>query len=161
MIRIVLKLNEKLKKLAELGFGKEIENPSEYNWRFRVPDGEVVSFPDGRCGELSYTAGKDFGDFVVWSRDDVTAYELAVVVDDISMEVTEVVRGEDLLLSTARQILLYRALGAVTPDFYHCPLVCDEDGVRLAKRHDSLSLREIRASGGDFQSVLQRFGDER
>ena len=75
------------------------------------------------------------------------AYELAVVVDDAAMQITEVVRGEDLLLSTARQILLYRALKLTQPLFYHCPLVCDEDGKRLAKRHDSLSLRLMLEDG--------------
>jgi glutamyl-tRNA synthetase len=69
------------------------------------------------------------------------------VVDDAAMQITEVVRGEDLLKSTARQLLLYRALGCTPPDFFHCPLVTDEAGVRLAKRHDSLSLRALRAEG--------------
>jgi glutamyl-tRNA synthetase len=63
------------------------------------------------------------------------------------MRITEVVRGEDLLKSTARQILLYRALGLDAPAFYHCPLLTDAAGVRLAKRHDALSLRALRSSG--------------
>lgn len=117
------------------------------NWRLRVPDGEPVSFVDGRAGEQSFVAGKDFGDFVVWRHDDAPAYQLAVVVDDAAMGVTEVVRGADLLLSTARQILLYRALGLNAPGYYHCPLVTDELGARLAKRHDALSLRALRAKG--------------
>ena len=91
-----------------------------------------------------FIAGRDFGDFIVWRRDEVPAYQLAVVVDDAAMGITEVVRGADLLKSTARQILLYRALGLAIPDFYHCDLVRDEDGVRLAKRHDSLSIRKLR-----------------
>jgi len=117
------------------------------NWRFRVPDGETVSFIDGRCGQQHFAAGKDFGDFLVWRHDDVPAYQLAVVVDDAAMRITEVVRGEDLLRSTARQLLVYRALGLTPPKFYHCPLVTDESGVRLAKRHDALSLRSLRARG--------------
>lgn len=117
------------------------------NWRFRVPDGEIVSFTDGRCGPRRFEAGKDFGDFVVWRHDDVPAYQLAVVVDDAAMRMTEVVRGADLLMSTARQILLYRALGWEPPAFYHCPLMTDEAGVRLAKRHDALSLRTLRLQG--------------
>jgi glutamyl-tRNA synthetase len=68
-------------------------------------------------------------------------------VDDAAMRITEVVRGADLLLSTARQLLLYRALGLHLPDFYHCPLMTDEAGVRLAKRHDALSLRALRDGG--------------
>ncbi len=118
-----------------------------FNWRFRVPDGETVSFVDENFGPQSFVAGKDFGDFVVWRHDGVPAYQLAVVVDDAAMGVTEVVRGEDLLKSTARQLLLYRALRAAPPRFYHCPLVTDEGGVRLAKRHDALSLRALRAAG--------------
>lgn len=116
-------------------------------WRFRVPDGENVAFVDGRLGERSFVVGRDFGDFVVWRRDNVPAYELAVVVDDAAMAITEVVRGEDLLLSTARQILLYRALGMRLPEFYHCPLVRDDRGRRLAKRTAGLSLRELRDRG--------------
>jgi glutamyl-tRNA synthetase len=115
--------------------------------RFRVPDGEAVEFVDGRAGPQRFVAGKDFGDFVIWRRDDAPAYELAVVVDDAQMEITEVVRGEDLLWSTARQILLYRALGWEPPGFFHAPLVCDARGQRLAKRDAALALRELRARG--------------
>ena len=117
------------------------------SWRFRVPDGEVVSFLDGQFGTQSFTAGKDFGDFVVWRHDDVPSYQLAVVVDDAAMHITEVVRGADLLVSTARQLLLYRALRLTVPAFFHCPLVLDERGERLAKRHDALSLSSLRATG--------------
>ena len=76
------------------------------NWRFRVPDGEAITFADGNLGEQSFVAGHDFGDFVVWRRDDVPAYQLAVVTDDCDMQISEVVRGEDLLVSTARQMLI-------------------------------------------------------
>ena len=117
------------------------------NWRFRVPDGEVISFVDGHYGTQHFVAGEDFGDFVVWRHDDIPSYQLAVVVDDAAMRITEVVRGEDLLKSTARQLLLYRALKLTAPQFYHCPLVTDHSGVRLAKRHDALSLRSLRANG--------------
>jgi glutamyl-tRNA synthetase len=117
------------------------------NWRFRVPDGETLAFVDGRAGPQVFVAGRAFGDFVVWRHDDVPAYQLACVVDDAAMRVTEVVRGEDLLRSTARQLLLYRALGFTPPAFYHCPLVTDERGVRVAKRHDALSLRTLRGQG--------------
>jgi glutamyl-tRNA synthetase len=117
------------------------------NWRFRVPDGETISFDDAGAGPQSFIAGRDFGDFVLWRHDDVPSYQLAVVVDDALMEITEVVRGADLLLSTARQLLLYRALDWTPPRFFHCPLVNDEHGVRLAKRHDALSLRALRERG--------------
>jgi glutamyl-tRNA synthetase len=123
------------------------------NWRFRVPDGEIISFTDGNCGEQKFVAGKDFGDFVVWRGDDVPAYQLACVVDDAAMQITEVVRGADLLLSTARQILLYRALGLTSPAFYHCALMLDENGKRLAKRHDALSLRALRERGETPESL--------
>jgi glutamyl/glutaminyl-tRNA synthetase len=120
---------------------------TRFSWRFRVPDGETVTFRDGNCGAQQFVAGKDFGDFVVWRHDDVPAYQLACVVDDAAMGITEVVRGADLLLSTARQILLYRALGLKPPLFYHCALMLDEHGKRLAKRHDALSLRALREQG--------------
>ena len=116
-------------------------------WRFRVPDGESISFVDGHFGPQQFIAGKDFGDFIVWRRDDVPAYQLVCAVDDAAMRITEVVRGADLLKSTARQLLLYRALGLPVPEFYHCPLMKDAAGVRLAKRHDVLSLRALREQG--------------
>jgi len=128
---------------------------TRFNWRFRVPDGETISFTDGNCGEQKFVAGKDFGDFVVWRHDDVPAYQLACVVDDAAMQITEVVRGADLLLSTARQILLYRALGLTPPAFYHCALMLDEKGKRLAKRHDALSLRTLRERGETPESLCQ------
>jgi glutamyl-tRNA synthetase len=130
--------------------------PAGVNWRFRVPDGETVAFDDLRQGAQRFLAGKDFGDFVIWRRDDVPAYQLAVVADDAAMEITEVVRGADLLKSTARQLLLLRALGLSVPAYYHCDLVRDESGVRLAKRHDALSLRKLRAQGHTPQQVLDR-----
>ena len=117
------------------------------HWRFRVPDGERIDFLDERVGEQSAVAGREFGDFVVWRRDDVPAYQLAVVVDDAAMQVSEVVRGEDLLLSTFRQLLLYRVLGLPPPKFYHASLVLDKSGKRLAKRHGALNLRALRDSG--------------
>jgi glutamyl-tRNA synthetase len=131
----------------------DVEGPAPLNstdsvhWRFRVPDSEEICFTDLHLGPQRIIAGRDFGDFVVWRRDDVPAYQLAVVVDDAAMQVTEVVRGADLLKSTARQILLFRALGYSVPDYYHCDLVRDEAGMRLAKRHDSLSIRTLREAG--------------
>ncbi len=103
-------------------------------WRFRVPDATCVRFMDGRCGPQAFTGGIDFSDFLVWRREGVPAYELAVVADDHAMGITEVVRGEDLLLSTARQLLLYEALGWPPPNWWHCPLVLDpQTGQRLSK----------------------------
>jgi glutamyl-tRNA synthetase len=78
-----------------------------------------------------------------------------VVADDVAMEITEVVRGRDLLISTARQLLVYQALGVTPPGFFHCPLVTDETGARLAKRHDALSLRALRASGATASDVVR------
>ena len=121
------------------------ESATKATWRFLVPNGEVVEFTDGHYGPQRFVAGQDFGDFIVWRYDDVPSYQLAAVVDDAAMRISEVVRGQDLLKSTARQLLLYRALGWTPPDFYHCPLVTDQAGVRLAKRHNSLSLRALRA----------------
>ena len=128
-------------------------SPAGANWRFRVPDSEAVCFTDLHLGPQRFIAGRDFGDFIVWRRDDVPAYQLAVVVDDATMKITEVVRGADLLKSTARQILLYHALGLEPPQFYHCDLVRDENGVRLAKKHDALSIRKLRELGWTPESV--------
>jgi glutamyl/glutaminyl-tRNA synthetase len=132
----------------------EIESPEGFNWRFRVPDGEVIEFVDRNFGRQRFLAGVDFGDFVVWRRDGVPSYQLACVVDDAAMGITEVVRGADLLKSTARQILLNRALGYIDPAWFHCRLVVDHNGRRLAKRHDSLSLRAMRQRGLTPMNIL-------
>jgi glutamyl/glutaminyl-tRNA synthetase len=123
------------------------EAPFGTHWRFRVPDGARIEFVDERVGKQSAVVGRDFGDFIVWRRDDVPAYQLAVVVDDAAMRISEVVRGEDLLRSTFRQLLLYRALDLTPPQFFHTQLVVDESGKRLAKRHGTLSLRALRKCG--------------
>jgi glutamyl-tRNA synthetase len=125
----------------------------KFSWRFRVPDGETISFVDENFGEQKFVAGKDFGDFVVWRHDGVPAYQLSCAVDDAMMHITEVVRGADLLISTARQILIFRALGWPPPKFFHCELMRDERGERLAKRHDSLSLRTLRERGVSAESL--------
>ena len=132
----------------------DFDSPVGMNWRFRVPDGEPIEFMDKHLGTQSFVAGKDYGDFVVWRRDDVPAYQLAVAVDDAEMEITEVVRGADLLKSTARQILIFRALGLKSPAYYHCSLTRDSTGQRMAKRHDSLSIRHLRESGKSPEQVL-------
>ena len=124
-----------------------LTDPITVNWRFRVPDGETLAFTDGHFGEQRATAGRDFGDFLVWRKDDAPSYQLACVVDDAALGITEVVRGADLIKSTFRQLLLFRALGHPLPAFYHCPLVTDGQGQRLAKRHDALALRTLRAAG--------------
>jgi glutamyl/glutaminyl-tRNA synthetase len=145
-------------RLDDVRGGSETGAPNvsrKFCWRFRVPDGETISFDDANFGPQRFVAGKDFGDFVVWRADDVPAYQLACVTDDAAMEITEVVRGADLLVSTARQLLLYRALSLAAPSFYHCPLVTDTSGVRLAKRHDALSLRQLRARGETPDRIRQ------
>jgi len=121
--------------------------PETANWRFRVNDGVAVEFYDEHLGPQRFVAGKDFGDFLVWRKDNLPSYQLACAVDDAAMEITEVVRGADLLKSTARQILLLRALGLAAPGWYHCTLVADHNGQRLAKRHGALSLRSLRQRG--------------
>jgi glutamyl-tRNA synthetase len=130
--------------------------PAGVNWRFRVPEGQEITFLDQRLGAQSFVAGSDFGDFVIWRRDDVPAYQLAVVADDHAMEISEVVRGADLLKSTARQLLLYCALGFPAPHFYHCDLLRDDAGTRLAKRHDALSIRHLRECGWTPAQVRER-----
>lgn len=124
------------------------------SWRLRIEPGTRVQFHDGHFGSQEFVVGVDFGEFVVWRPDDLPSYQLACVVDDSAMRITEVVRGEDLLMSTARQLLLYRALGLEAPSFYHCPLVRDAAGKRLAKRHDALSLRVLREQGHLPEALL-------
>ncbi len=123
------------------------------NWRFRLNDGETFTFNDECSGTQCAVSGVDFGDFVVWRKDGFPSYQLACVVDDALMGITEVVRGADLITSTFRQLALYRALGWKAPAFYHCPLVVDEMGTRLAKRHDALSLRTLREQGRSAEEL--------
>jgi glutamyl/glutaminyl-tRNA synthetase len=150
---------------SDRGDDARFSDPAGVNWRFRVPRGEAVEFNDLNLGPQRYIAAVDFGDFLVWRRDDVPAYQLAVIVDDISMRITDVVRGADLLKSTARQILLLRALGRSgiefnkgVPDYFHCELVRDAAGVRLAKRNDALSIRQLRENGMTPEMVLEMAG---
>jgi glutamyl-tRNA synthetase len=141
----------------KLGTARGYDSPAGVSWRLKVPDGEPISFDDGYFGPQHFVAGRDFADFLLWRRDDIPAYQLAVVVDDEAMQITEVVRGADLLKSTARQLLLIRALGYSTPAYFHCPLLRDEKNVRLAKRHDALSLRALRGQGATPESLMQQF----
>lgn len=127
------------------------------NWRLRVPDGETLTFHDGACGPQTAVVGRDFGDFLVWRKDGLPSYQLASALDDAELGITEVVRGADLIKSTFRQLLLFRAFGVEAPSFYHCPLMVDEHGVRLAKRHDALSLRTLRERGVTPAEILARF----
>ena len=136
------------------------QSPAGVSWRFKVPDGQTLAFTDLYHGPQKFIAGQDFSDFLVWRRDDVTAYQLAVVVDDEAMHISEIVRGADLLRSTARQLLLMEALGYSAPAYFHCPLLRDEENRRLAKRHDSLSLRQLRKEGADPAALLKQFAQE-
>jgi glutamyl-tRNA synthetase len=117
-----------------------------------VPEGPVA-FDDLVHGPQSFDVQGTTGDFVVMRADGLAAYQLAVAVDDAAMGITDVVRGDDLLASTARQLLLYRALALPAPRFAHVPLVVGEDGERLAKRHGALSLGELRERGADPRAV--------
>ncbi len=144
----------------KISTAKDYDSPAGVSWRFKVPDGELISFDDRYFGLQQFVAGRDFADFLLWRRDDIPAYQLAVVVDDEAMQITEVVRGADLLKSTARQLLLIRALGYSTPAYFHCPLLRDEKNIRLAKRHDSLSLRALRKGGMNPVELTESFAVE-
>ncbi len=117
-----------------------------YCWRFRVP-AKSPAFIDGFQGEVQIDLRWMGGDFVVWKTATLPSYQLAVVVDDAAQGVTEVVRGEDLIPSTPRQLLLYQALGLTPPQFVHVPLVVGPDGRRLAKRHGDTRLSALREAG--------------
>lgn len=121
--------------------------------RLVVPD-EEIHFVDAHYGPQSVNLAKHCGDFVLRRADGAWAYQLAVVVDDALMGITEVVRGRDLLLSAPQQIYLYRLFGFPVPAFCHLPLLCNESGQRLCKRDKSLDLGEIRKAGNKAESVL-------
>ena len=113
-------------------------------WRVKVPD-ETIGFTDGHLGYYQENLARDCGDFYLRRADGVFAYQLAVVVDDALMGVTQVVRGEDLLSSTPRQLWLYRTLGLPAPEFFHMPLLLAPDGRRLSKRDGDESLENLQA----------------
>jgi glutamyl-tRNA synthetase len=123
-----------------------------FAWRFRVA--ETPGFVDRFAGETKIDLKQVGGDFVVWRAAKVPAYQLAVVVDDANAGITEVVRGDDLLSSTPRQLLLYSALGRTAPEFVHVPLVVGEDGRRLAKRHGDTRLSSLRDRGVPAERLL-------
>lgn len=123
--------------------------------RLRVPD-ETIRFTDGHYGEVPQNLERDCGDFILRRSDGVPAYQLAVVADDALMGVTQVVRGRDLLLSTPRQLLLYRLLGFEAPEFYHLPLLLAPDGRRLSKRDQDLSLDALRGRGYTPEDIVGR-----
>ena len=103
------------------------------NWRFRTNWGDEVCVSDSKLGDKIFKVGEDFSDFLVWRKDGVATYELATVVDDYLMKITEIVRGEDLLLSSARQCIIFDALSWRRPSFNHCELVIGADGKKLSK----------------------------
>lgn len=124
-----------------------------FAWRFRVP-ARPMSFQDEFRGETMIDLSQLGGDFVVWKSADSPAYQLAVVVDDAAQGVTDVIRGDDLIPSTPRQLLLYHALGLPAPRFAHVPLVVGPDGRRLAKRHGDTRLSTLRKAGVQPESLL-------
>lgn len=121
--------------------------------RFAVHERSEVSFVDRVWGVQTERVDVETGDFIVARADGVVSYQLAVVVDDIGMGITDVLRGDDLLSSTARQILLYRAMQHTPPQFTHVPLMYGDDGERLSKRHGGISLAELRAAGKRAQDI--------
>ncbi|MDD4017547.1 MAG: tRNA glutamyl-Q(34) synthetase GluQRS [Kiritimatiellae bacterium] len=123
-------------------------------WRFRVEERAAISFDDGFCGRQTQDVSASSGDFVLARDPQGAGYMLAVVVDDAAMGITEVLRGDDLLQATPRQMLLYRALGLAPPAFTHVPLVVSEDGRRLAKRHGDTRISTLRKAGVSPQRVI-------
>lgn len=121
--------------------------------RLLVPEGSIT-IADGVVGRTAWDVAGEVGDFLIAKRDKAPAYQLAVVVDDAAQGVTDVLRGDDLLPSAARQWHVQRALGLAHPAWFHVPLVCDEQGRRLAKREADLSLAELRAGGADPRAIV-------
>jgi len=141
--------------LAQDEVARRVASGRSHAWRFRVDPAAILPFADRVRGRFEADPGS-IGDFVVRRADGVPAYQLAVVVDDITMKIDEVVRGEDLLASTVRQLLLYRAFGASPPAFAHVPLLLGDDGVRLSKRHRGVTLEELREAGESAEAIVGR-----
>lgn len=123
------------------------------SYRFVAPDREIVVV-DAMAGTYAENLAHEVGDFVIRRADDVFAYQLAVVVDDALMGMSDVVRGADLLSSSPRQVALFETLGVEPPRFWHAPMMFDEEGRHLAKRHESTSLRVFQERGWDAARVV-------
>ena len=139
----------------DLPHDREMKRPPAL--RLRIPDDAVVTFTDGVAGVVTSNVSAQCGDFVLQRGDGLYAYHLAVSLDDLAMKITDVVRGRDLLSSTARQILLMRLVGASDveiPRYTHVPLVLGKDGARLAKRDPRVVVRDLRAAGVAPESIL-------
>lgn len=128
-------------------------------WRYRVAS-NTVEVKDETAGLITQAMDRDVGDFVVRRADGIYAYQLAVVVDDALMGITDVVRGADLLGSTPRQVELFRALGLAPPRFWHVPLLLDEQGRRLAKRDHAAGVDRLRAGGITPAAIIGRWAFE-
>lgn len=146
------------RELSPIEVARRIASGDAHAWRFRVEPAGLLAFTDRVRGRYEADIGS-IGDFVVRRADGVPAYQLAVVVDDIAMRISEVVRGDDLLASTIRQLLLYRALGASPPAFAHVPLLLGDDGVRLSKRHHGVTLQELGAAGESAEAIVGRLAE--
>lgn len=132
---------------------REFDEPDR-SWRFATPQ-SVVSFEDRIAGPQSIDPSSSVGDFVIWTKRNQPAYQLAVVVDDARQGITDIIRGDDLIDSAARQLLIYRALGLTPePRYFHVPLVRGEDGRRLAKRHGDSRLDSYRSAGVSPERII-------
>ena len=132
---------------------QDIAPEQQFVWRFKVPD-EIIQFTDMIAGEQAQNLTTAWGDIIIKRFNKLFAYQLVSVVDDIKMGITDVVRGADLLDSTAGQIALFNALGATPPRFWHLPLKTDESGEKLSKRDGSDSLQMLRDAGKSPEQVV-------
>lgn len=142
------------RKLSPAQRREQEKNGRRAAWRLACPEGGGVMFHDAVLGPQYFTLDACGGDFALRRSDGVWAYQLAVVVDDARMGITQVVRGEDIVWSTPRQLLLFHLLGARPPAYAHVPLLYDAAGERLAKRHRSLALRALRDAGVRPENVV-------
>ena len=132
---------------------KLTKESASFSWRFRMPD-KNVTWVDKFMGERTMNPATELGDFVIARSSGLPSYQLAVVVDDHDMNVTEVVRGDDLAPSTVRQLCIYESLGWTAPDMVHVPLVIGPDGRRLAKRHGDSRLSTMRGKGVHAETII-------
>ncbi len=142
------------RRLTQAQRRQHVANNRRPSLRFRVDDERLVSFTDLLVGPVEQQVQQAIGDFIVCRSDGIFAYQFAVVVDDALMRINQVVRGADLLQSTARQILLFEALGFPVPTFAHVPLLLDEHGKRFSKRTQSAGLEPLRAGGTTPEQVV-------
>lgn len=140
-------------ELSQEEIESKLKNDKDHAIRFLVPQDKIISFDDFVYGKIEVES-KNIEDFIILRSNGLPTYNFSVAVDDITMDITHVIRGEDHISNTPKQLLIYKALGADIPRFVHLPMIMGEDGKKLSKRHGSISIEEYKKEGFLPEAVM-------